>query len=642
MSMIVNKNLKIFYSIAAFIFPFILYVVTLAPSVTFIDSGELAAVATKLGVAHPTGYPLFTVIGNVFTKLPVGDPVYRLNLMCAFLSSFAIMLFFNMLLSLTVKIADGLKESKLSETILLNVSLAASLVLAYSRTFWDTANAIEVYSLHTVLLIANLFLILKASGEIDRNSELTHDRFWLVFAFVLGLSFTNHLSTIFLSVGCLYLYFAVNGFGQLSFKRIMFMAIPFLLGISVYVYLVVRADNEILSWGNPHNFENFWRHFTGKQFSVWMFSSFENAEKQFTYFTKNFPMEYAVFPLMFAVPGLFLLFKEARRIFNFTLLLFLFCIIYAINYDIYDIDSYFLLAFIVAVIWVCMGLLWLVSKVKDNASTISFAFLLLPLMPLVMNFEKTDESKNYFVDDYTNNVFKSADKNAIIMSTQWDFWISSSIYQQFVRNIRPDIAVIDKELLRKSWYFEYLKKHYPDICEKSKVEIDAYLTELLKFEKNTARYTSPKSEADRQDLMKIQTTFLALLNSFIDKNYPERTFYTTLEIEQDKNEKFGKDYSRVPQGLLFRYTREKGFDNYKNPEFDYDITQRSDYHHNFIMNAYYSAYLNRANFLMNYSQFDDAEASINKALELKPGSPEAIQLQNKCKQLKSLSNNEVK
>ncbi|MGB3016202.1 MAG: DUF2723 domain-containing protein [Ignavibacteria bacterium] len=640
--MIVNKNLKIFYSIAAFIFPFILYVVTLAPSVTFIDSGELAAVATKLGVAHPTGYPLFTVIGNVFTKLPVGDPVYRLNLMCAFLSSFAIMLFFNMLLSLTVKIADGLKESKLSETILLNVSLAASLVLAYSRTFWDTANAIEVYSLHTVLLIANLFLILKASGEIDRNSELTHDRFWLVFAFVLGLSFTNHLSTIFLSVGCLYLYFAVNGFGQLSFKRIMLMTIPFLLGISVYVYLVVRADNEILSWGNPHNFENFWRHFTGKQFSVWMFSSFENAEKQFTYFTKNFPMEYAVFPLMFAVPGLFLLFKEARRIFNFTLLLFLFCIIYAINYDIYDIDSYFLLAFIVAVIWVCMGLLWLVSKVKDNASTISFAFLLLPLMPLVMNFEKTDESKNYFVDDYTNNVFKSADKNAIIMSTQWDFWISSSIYQQFVRNIRPDIAVIDKELLRKSWYFEYLKKHYPDICEKSKVEIDAYLTELLKFEKNTARYTSPKSEADRQDLMKIQTTFLALLNSFIDKNYPERTFYTTLEIEQDKNEKFGKDYSRVPQGLLFRYTREKGFDNYKNPEFDYDITQRSDYHHNFIMNAYYSAYLNRANFLMNYSQFDDAEASINKALELKPGSPEAIQLQNKCKQIKSLSNNEVK
>jgi predicted RNA polymerase sigma factor len=60
------------------------------------------------------------------------------------------------------------------------------------------------------------------------------------------------------------------------------------------------------------------------------------------------------------------------------------------------------------------------------------------------------------------------------------------------------------------------------------------------------------------------------------------------------------------------------------------------------MNAYYSAYLNRANFLMNYSQFDEAERNINRALEIKPGSPEAIQLQNKNKQLKSLSNNIVK
>jgi hypothetical protein len=640
--MLVNKKLKIIYSAIAFLLPLIFYVVTLAPSVTFIDSGELATVATKLGVAHPTGYPLFTVIGNVFSKVPIGDQVYMLNLMCAFFSSLAVMLFFNLLLSMLIKISGELKTNKISDVILLNICLAASLVLAFSRTFWDTANAIEVYSLHTLFLIANLFLILKASGEVNDNGELTRDRYWLAFAFVLGLSFTNHLSTVFLSVGCLYLYFTTNGFKSLSFKRILIMALPFLLGFSVYFYLIVRADNGVLSWGNPHNVENFWRHFTGKQFSVWMFSSFENAEKQFSYFTKNFPLEYAIFPLLLAIPGLYLLFKEAKRIFYFTVLLFLFCIIYAINYDIYDIDSYFILAFIVATVWICMGLLWLVTKVKENVNNISYAFLLLPLMPLIVNFEKNDENKNYFVDDYTNNVFNSADQNAIIMSTQWDFWISSSIYQQNVRNIRPDIAVIDKELMRKSWYFEYLRNHYPEICEKSGAEIDAYVTELLKFEKNTDRYTAPKTDADKQDLMKIQSTFTALLNSIVEKNYPERTFYTTLEIEQDKNEKFGKEFSRVPQGLLFRYTKEKGFDNYQNPEFKFEITQRSDYHHSFIMNAYYSAYLNRANFLMNYSQFDEAENNIKRALEIKPGSPEAIQLQNKNKQLKSLSNNIVK
>lgn len=631
-------NKRLIYSAVSFVIPFIVYVMTLAPSVTFIDSGELATVATRLGVAHPTGYPFFTILGRVFTFIPVGDEVYRLNLMCAVLSSAAVMIFFNLMYLLTGRLAEDQGGRKFAETNLLNISLSSSLVLAFSKTFWDTANAIEVYSLHSFFIILLLLLILKAAGEFSPKRTDEPWKYWLIFAFALGLSFANHLSTVFLSVGCIYLFFAVNGFNRNSLRKIFTMAVPFLLGLSVYAYLFVRADNDVISWGNPHNLENFWRHFTGKQFSVWMFTSFENAEKQLSYFTKSFPAEYVILPLLLAVPGLLLLFNRARRVFLFTLLLFLFCVIYAINYDIYDIDSYFLLAFVSAAIWIGAGMLWVLRKIKDANGNLSYAFLLLPLIPLVMNYEKADESKNRFVDEYTMNVFMSAEPNSIIMSTQWDFWISSSIYQQFVRNIRPDIVVIDKELLRKSWYFEYIRKHYPELYERSKAEIDAYMNELLKFEKNTDRYTVPKTEADRQDLARIQSTFVALLNSFVDRNYPDRSFYTMIEIEQERGEKFGKDYSKVPQGLLFKYTKEEGFDNFSEPEFKYEITSRSDYHHSFIMNAYYSSYLNRANYLMNHSQFDTAELLIGKALEIKPGSPEAIQLLNKLKQLKSLSN----
>jgi hypothetical protein len=49
---------------------FIIYLITLAPSVVQIDAGELAAVQATLGIAHPTGYPLFTIIGFLFSKLP--------------------------------------------------------------------------------------------------------------------------------------------------------------------------------------------------------------------------------------------------------------------------------------------------------------------------------------------------------------------------------------------------------------------------------------------------------------------------------------------------------------------------------------------------------------------------------------------
>ena len=639
-----SNNKKIIYQILSFLLPFIVYVITLAPTVTFIDSGELATVASKLGVAHPTGYPLFTVLGRVFTLLPVGDEIYRLNLMSAFVSSAALFMFFNLMTFLLGnKFAGGDPNADykiLSEDIVFNISLASVFILAFSRTFWDTANAIEVYSLHTFFLITDIYLILKACtyNAKDKDSYILKERYWLLYAFVLGLSFTNHLSTIFLSVGSLYLYFAVNGFNKISFRRILILIIPFLIGYSFYIYLFIRADNNVLSWGYPHNFDNFWRHFTGKQFSIWMFSSFENAGKQFSYFTKSYPVEFFYIPLLIAIPGMFELFKKSKKLFYFTALLFGFCVLYAINYDIYDIDSYFLLAFIVTSIWFGFGLMFILKKLKDNVMPVSFAMIFICLIPLSQNFSKVDESKNYFVEEYTLNVFESASENAIIFSTQWDFWISSSFYQQFVKNIRPDIVVIDKELMRKTWYMHHIKIIYPEIYENSKAEFEAYTTELFKFEANTDRYTKPASETDRQDLIRIQTTFLNLLNSIVDKNYDSRGIYTTFEIEQEKMEKFGKDYNRVPEGLLIKLTKEKGYVEYKEPDFKYTFTDRKEYHYNFIMNAYYSAYLSRANYLMNYAKFDEAEELLKRAMNVKPDAPEAGQLMKKISQLKLQQN----
>ena len=63
---------------------FIVYFMTMAPGLQFIDSGELSTVAALLGIAHPTGYPLFTLIGWLFAHLPVGGTViFRLNMMAA-------------------------------------------------------------------------------------------------------------------------------------------------------------------------------------------------------------------------------------------------------------------------------------------------------------------------------------------------------------------------------------------------------------------------------------------------------------------------------------------------------------------------------------------------------------------------------
>lgn len=639
---------KIFlYRILSFAVPFVFYLITLAPDVTFIDAGELAAVASKLGIAHPTGYPLFTVLGKIFTLIPLGDEIYILNFMNAVISSAAVMMYFNLMVFVFRNLSLSKEDEsykQIPDIVIFNIALASALLLAFSKTFWDTANAVEVYSLHTFFLIINIYLFLKANGCMvsPKSGGGSCEKSWLLFAFVLGLSFTNHLSTIFLSVGFLYLYFAINGLNRISLQRILVLSIAFLLGFSFYIYFFARAENPVLSWGYPATLENFWRHFSGKQFSVWMFSSFENAGKQFSYFTRSYPEEYYYFPLLIVLPGLFTLYKKSKKLFYFTLLLFVFCILYAVNYDIYDIDSYFLLAFIITAVWIGFGLIYLYNKFGSGKKELSFAFILLCLIPLIKNYDSADESKNYFVKDYTMNVFNSAPENSIILSTQWDFWVSSSIYQQYVKNIRKDLVIIDKELLRKSWYIRHLKLHYPEIYGNSKMEFDTYLTELIKFENNTERYTIPKTETDKQDLIKIQSAFINLLNSIVDKNLHKRNFYVTFEIEQDKNERFAKDYFRIPEGLLIKYSKEKEFDNFENPEFKFTITDKTDYHHSFIMNSYFNSYLNRANYLMNHSRFEDAEKLIAKAVEIKPNAPEAAQLLQKVNQLKSLNNQEKK
>jgi hypothetical protein len=636
---------KIFFSLLSFFIPFAVYIKTLAPSVSFIDSGELATVCIKLGVAHPTGYPLFTIIGHLFSLLPFGEEVYRLNFMCAVLSSLALVVFFNLLVFIfrDFNLENSQKEKKsgnlgagFNDFIIYLISYAGTLILAFSVTYWNISNSLEVYSLHQLLIISIIFVILKAANESNKKDSRA-DIYWIFFGFLLGLSFSNHLSTIFMSIGCLYFYFAINRFNEVSFKRLAIMAIPFLIAFSVYIYFPIRADNPVISWGYPANLDNFIRHFTGKQFSVWMFSSTEVTSKQFNYFISSYPKEFYYIPLLLAIFGLIKLFTQQKKLFYFTFLLFGFNVLYAINYDIHDIDSYFILAYIISAIWITFGILFFIGKFKNIGLNLAFASVLIAVIPLYGNYKGNDESANYYVRDYTMNVFKSAKPNSLILSSQWDFFVSASIYYQYIKGERQDLTIIDKELLRRSWYIRHVQMHFPVIYERSKIEFETYYAELLKFEKETDRYTKPKTESDKSELIKINNAFMALLNSLVERNYNDKVIYTTFEIENVQNERFAKDYGRVQEGVLIRVVKSiNDYNEFTEPDFTYQITNEKDYYHEFLMKAYFNSYLNRANFLMNKSRFDDAELLVKKAAEISPNDRQTMQLLNKINQLKAL------
>jgi hypothetical protein len=88
---VVAKRIEAGVALMLFVACFGCYCLTLAPTITWehdgVDSGDLITAAYTLGIAHPPGYPLFTLLARVFTLLPVGEIAYRVNLMSALLAA---------------------------------------------------------------------------------------------------------------------------------------------------------------------------------------------------------------------------------------------------------------------------------------------------------------------------------------------------------------------------------------------------------------------------------------------------------------------------------------------------------------------------------------------------------------------------
>jgi hypothetical protein len=123
------------------------YLATMSHTYGFIDRGELAAVASTLGIAHPTGYPTLTLLGHLTVKLfPFFRPVLVLNALSALWTASGV--------ALTVLAID--KVLRMASMTSIQGSQQASFwsatFVAFSTTWWSQATGFEVYSLHAVFL----------------------------------------------------------------------------------------------------------------------------------------------------------------------------------------------------------------------------------------------------------------------------------------------------------------------------------------------------------------------------------------------------------------------------------------------------------------------------------------------------------
>jgi len=530
------------------------YLLTLSPSLSFIDSGELATVCYTLGIGHPTGYPLYTLIGRIFSLLPLETPIYRLNLLSLFLVCFSNLILFFLFLKilelLFPKVKNGVHQY---------ISFLTILIFSFTPTLWSQANSNEVYGLNLLLTTILFYLLLLQINPITEDKPLKTERLSYLFFFLYGLSFGNHLSTLLLLPGFFFLLFVIYRKSLFQVKRLFLFLLFFILGLSIYFYLPIRAFcNPILNWGDPSSLSNFKRHITGWQYQVWMFS--ESGQMLWHNFKNYLHLFYSQFPF-YLLPWLFLgfliLLRKNLRFFFFLLLIFLFTIFYGINYEIQDIDPYFLPSFLVASIWLCCGITFtfeLLYRKRHNLSSIGLVlliiFTILPLLNLYRNYFKQNRSRTYFAYDYAENILRSVKKNPIILTKIWDHY-SPWLYLRFIEGKRPDVRFLDTELLRRSWYLNYLKVNYPELYLRSEEEINQFREQVYLFE-NGLPY----------DPNLIEKRYVNMIQSFLLKNYPEKPLYCDLLTDQ----KFLGSFTQFPEGIIFRLHKDLGYYPYPFPD----------------------------------------------------------------------------
>lgn len=174
------------------------YALTLEPTVSFWDCGEYIATGSNLEVGHPPGASTFQMIAALFSSLNLGDvrqTARAVNLMSALSSAFAILFLFWSITAIARKSlsdSDG-AISRAAQWAILGSGLVGALTFAFSDTFWFSAVEGEVYAMNSLFNALVFWLILKWEA---RAQEPRNERWLLLIALLLGLSFGVHLMVL--------------------------------------------------------------------------------------------------------------------------------------------------------------------------------------------------------------------------------------------------------------------------------------------------------------------------------------------------------------------------------------------------------------------------------------------------------------
>ena len=229
LSFFTSYSKKLEYIIAGFLFliTFGIYLSTMAPTVSFWDTGEFIATSYILGIPHPPGSPLFLLIGKLFTLIPISsDIAFRMNIFSPLISAATISLLFLICNQFIDRLdsKDNVKHFKMWS------SVVASLTFAFTHSHWFNAVETEVYAFSGFMTALVVYLILIWSRDKDKPYSAMY---LMGIVYVIGLATGVHLLNLLTIpfIG-LIIYFSTSTFSTKN----LFLT----LGLSLLAFIIIQ------------------------------------------------------------------------------------------------------------------------------------------------------------------------------------------------------------------------------------------------------------------------------------------------------------------------------------------------------------------------------------------------------------------
>jgi hypothetical protein len=425
-----------------------LYVLTLAPTVVtiFDDSLEFQLITYLMGIAHPTGYPLYTLLGWLFTRIPVGDVAFRVNLLSAVFGALTIALIY--LVGLELIVSGRLRKSRSPEPgtrqAWAEVSAAAigALTLVVSPVFWSQATIAEVYTLNAAFIAGMLWLLLGGAYPPSEGRLLA-------LAFLFGLSLTHHRTTLLmLPALVLYLWPAFPSWRlRTGIKMIAALMAPLLL----YLYIPVRGHVGSLDGTYTNTLEGFWKHVTAGGYGVFIFENPFAAERGAGYFLSLFLRQFGPIGLVTGLAGLAVLDRHRAR--ELTATAFVTYLIFNIFYRVADIEVFFIPLFVIWAIWIGVATGWVltgpfgastgrVSRWRLPVTLLAITLLVgQPIIAFSNNLPDMDRSSDWAVADYAMDmIHQPMEPNSSIVGILGE--VTLIRYFQETQGLRRDLELV--------------------------------------------------------------------------------------------------------------------------------------------------------------------------------------------------------